>query len=45
VTLWTDLKRAAEIEANTAAAVARRLIAVGLAREQRAAQDETEQGR
>jgi hypothetical protein len=37
-TLAEDLKKAADQEANTPSAVARRLIATGLAREQRAAE-------
>lgn len=43
--LATDLKRAATQESNTASAVARRLIAAGLAREQRSAERETEESR
>ncbi len=42
-TLAADLKKAADREANSASAVARRLIATGLAREER--DRDTKQGR
>jgi len=43
--LWLNLRRVAETEANSASAVARRLIAMGLAREERRSGDQVEKSR